>query len=143
MDELLPLLLRTVHQVSVYGTLLTTRLAGPAKKYLESNPDLKSVALMLVIAYISLAILNMATRWVVGMVRFAFSIMFWIAVMAGAMWVMVVGPRQTMDMVLAVVEMVRVWVMREVETGGEGLGAIREGLRGMEFTEQEERRGRW
>ncbi|KAF8542105.1 hypothetical protein BDD12DRAFT_908219 [Trichophaea hybrida] len=80
MDELLPLLLRTVHQLSVYGTLITSRIAGPAKKYLESNPDLKSVALMLVIAYISLAIMNIATRWVIGVVRFAVSIVFWVAV---------------------------------------------------------------
>ncbi|KAF8249321.1 hypothetical protein K440DRAFT_660311 [Wilcoxina mikolae CBS 423.85] len=113
MDELLPLLLRTVHQLSVYGTLITSRLAGPAKKYLESNPDLKSVALMLVIAYISLAIVNIATRWVVGVVRFAVSIVFWVAVVAAGMWVAVVGPMQAVDTVLVMVEVGRKWVLRE------------------------------
>ena len=94
MDDLIPLLLATAQNFTVSSAALAARaltLAAPLRQYVlsveQNPPELTTVVLLLVIIYLSLAILRMATQWVWSMVMFVVRLVV-VAVVAGlGMWI--------------------------------------------------------
>jgi phosphoglycerol transferase MdoB-like AlkP superfamily enzyme len=127
MDSLLPLLLYTAHNLSVYSTVLTSHLlsaSSPLRSYLSSNPDLTTIALLLIILYLSIAILGMATRWIYGMVVMVIRLAFLVGAVAVGVWVYSVGAAEAVKTLAQVAESVR----GEIEKGGrEGWAHAAEG----------------
>ncbi len=94
MDEYLLTVFRYAHKASAITSYTTTKLiaaSGPLRSILQnassSNPDLTNIALLLVVIYLSLSILGMATRWMYNIVRNLIRLAMFAAVVVMVVWV--------------------------------------------------------
>lgn len=73
---------------SLYGSTATLRgAAGAQLQRLTSSPDLASIALLLVIAFVSLKLLGLLWRTVVFWVGLAARALFWAGLVVGGLYV--------------------------------------------------------
>jgi hypothetical protein len=74
------------------GYALTEQHIAPTVRSLLSNhPDIASLALLLIVFYISLLVLNTASRWMYSVVMSIVRLLFMAALVLGAVWVVKVG----------------------------------------------------
>jgi len=83
MDEIFLYVMNIAHSATSYTTSLKTHLVNPLKQYATSQPDLMNIALLLVIVYLSLAILGMASRWIYSVVITTLRLLLFVAVVGG------------------------------------------------------------
>lgn len=60
---------------------------SPLREYVDSQPDLMNIALLLLIVYLSLSILGMASRWIYGVLVTTIRLLFILFVLAAGAWV--------------------------------------------------------
>ncbi|KAH8150967.1 uncharacterized protein LAJ45_05150 [Morchella importuna] len=88
-DDLLFQLFHFAHSASSYTSTLTTNLydlLSPLREYAHSQPDLMNIALLLLIVYLSLSILGMASRWIYGVLVTTIRLLFIMFVVVASMW---------------------------------------------------------
>jgi hypothetical protein len=74
------------------GYALTEQHVAPTVRSLLSNhPDIASLALLLIIFYISLLVLNTASRWMYSIIMSVVRLLFMAALVLGVVWVVKVG----------------------------------------------------
>ncbi|KAI5839958.1 hypothetical protein DFP73DRAFT_559667 [Morchella snyderi] len=88
-DNLLFQLFNFAHSATTYTYTLTTNLYGilsPLREYAHSQPDLMNIALLLLIVYLSLSILGMASRWIYGVLVTTIRLLFIMFIVVASMW---------------------------------------------------------
>ncbi|PSK37447.1 hypothetical protein B9Z65_2189 [Elsinoe australis] len=90
----------TISTITNYITRLNLFLQShilPFFLRLTEKPDLASLALLLILLFISLKVLNLLYQAVMWWVRLAFRLVFWGAIIATVTWLFVRGPDGVMD----------------------------------------------
>lgn len=106
MDELVFYAMHIAHSASSYTSMLKTQVYTPLRQYATSQPDLLNIALLLVIVYLSLSILSMATRWIYAILITTVRLLFVTLVVVAGIWVWQRGPLQSQSDFLSLMEMV-------------------------------------
>ncbi|RPB03195.1 hypothetical protein L873DRAFT_1801337 [Choiromyces venosus 120613-1] len=136
MDEILFYAMNIAHSATSYTTSLKTHLLGPLKQYATSQPDLMNIALLLVIVYLSLSILGMASRWIYSVVITTLRLLLFVVIVGGAIWVWQRGPQKSQSDFLKVVKMVNEGVSAAAGGKGPGSGGMGGGGAGTGFERQ-------
>ncbi|CUS08710.1 unnamed protein product [Tuber aestivum] len=122
MDEILFHVMNIAYGATSYTTSLKTQLVVPLKQYATSQPDLMNIALLLVIVYLSLSILGMASRWIYSIVITTLRLLLFVAVIGGGIWVWQRGLQTSQSDFLRVVEVVSESVSAAAAGKGPGGG---------------------
>lgn len=78
------------HYATSYASGITGHIYStfsPLREYVHSQPDLMNIALLLLIVYLSLSILGMASRWIYGVLVTTLRLLFILFVVAAGAWV--------------------------------------------------------
>ncbi|KAG0634317.1 hypothetical protein HOY80DRAFT_928892 [Tuber brumale] len=122
MDEILLHVMNVAHSATSYTTMLKAHLISPLKQYATSQPDLMNIVLLLVIVYLSLSILGMASRWIYSVVISTLRLLLFVALVGGGIWVWQRGPQKSQSDFLKVVEVVSEGVSAAAAGKGPGGG---------------------
>ena len=124
-DDPLAQLLAFLSTVQKYTTHLTPYLdlARRAVDYLKAA-DLMTIALLLVILYLSTMLVGMATRWVYGLVMMMVRFAMLLAIVVGGLWCWQIGVEEAVSRVMDAGKGARGWAEGlEGVFAGRGWGA--------------------
>lgn len=90
MEDIVYQAITFAHSATSYASGVTEHLYSifsPLREYVNSQPDLMNVALLLLIVYLSLSILGMASRWIYGVLVTTIRLLFILFIVAAGAWV--------------------------------------------------------
>lgn len=90
MEEIVFKAISLAHYATSYASSITENFSStfsPLREYVNSQPDLMNVALLLLIVYLSLSILGMASRWIYGVLVTTIRLLFILFVVAAGAWI--------------------------------------------------------
>lgn len=126
MEDIVYQAISFMHYATSYGSSITESLYAtfsPLREYVDSQPDLMNIALLLLIVYLSLSILGMASRWIYGVLVTTIRLLFILFIVAAGAWIWQRGGAARGDLE-------RLVDMVGKATSGAGAGARAAGGRG-------------
>ncbi|KAL0633711.1 hypothetical protein Q9L58_007380 [Maublancomyces gigas] len=90
MEDIVYQAISLAHYATSYASSITESLYNtfsPLREYVDSQPDLMNVALLLLIVYLSLSILGMASRWIYGVLVTTIRLLFILFIVAAGAWI--------------------------------------------------------
>lgn len=124
MEDIIYQAINFAHSATSYTSSITGHLystLSPLREYAHSQPDLMNIALLLLIVYLSLSILGMASRWIYGVLVTTIRLLFILFVLAASAWIWQRGGAAKGDLE-RLVEMIG-----KATSGGAGAGTGRGG----------------
>jgi undecaprenyl pyrophosphate phosphatase UppP len=127
MDEFFVYAMHVARGASSYTSVFRSQVITPLRQYATSQQDLMNIALLLVIVYLTLTILGMASRWIYAILISTVRMLMFVLVIGGGIWMWKRGLQKSQTDFWTLMEIASQWVNNGQATGTKGHSGFERG----------------